>query len=96
MSEALQIPAEETPAKPEIDTKYEIARVIEARAVQGYKVESLSDTRAVLVINGRKRLFGLRAGLRSGWRGQPGPVSLRSLALKGVTSAADVARAASL
>ena len=63
MSEALQIPAEETPAKPEIDTKYEIARVIEARAVQGYKVESLSDTRAVLVINGRKRLFGLRGGV---------------------------------
>jgi hypothetical protein len=63
MSEALQIPAEETPAKPEVDTKYEIARVIEARAVQGYKVESLSDTRAVLVISGRKRLFGLRAGV---------------------------------
>jgi len=63
MSEALQIPAEETPAKPEIDTKYEIARVIEARAVQGYTVESLSDTRAVLVMKGRKRLFGLRGGV---------------------------------
>jgi hypothetical protein len=63
MSQALQIPAEETPVKPEIDPKYELARVIEARAVQGYKVEALSETRAVLVINGRKRFFGLRSGV---------------------------------
>jgi len=46
-----------------IDPKYELARVIEARAVQGYRVESLSETRAVLVVKGRKRLFGLRSGL---------------------------------
>jgi len=36
--------------------------VVEARAVLGYKVESLSETRAVLVVKGRKRLFGMRGG----------------------------------
>jgi hypothetical protein len=40
----------------------ELARVIEARVLQGYRVESLSEARAVLVVKGRKRLFGLRAG----------------------------------
>jgi hypothetical protein len=61
MSEALLAdPPEEIPAK--IDPKYELARVVEARAVLGYKVESLSETRAVLVVKGRKRLFGIRGG----------------------------------
>ena len=64
MSEALQANAtEEVPARPAIDPKYELARVIEARAVQGYKVESLSESRAVLVVKGRKRLFGMRGGV---------------------------------
>ena len=64
MSEALQGNATvEVPAEPAIDAKYELARVIEARTVQGYKVESLSETRAVLVVKGRKRLFGMRGGL---------------------------------
>ena len=63
MSEALLAPTEEMPRKPALDPKYELARVIEARAVQGYKVESLSETRAVLVVNGRKRFFGLRSGV---------------------------------
>jgi hypothetical protein len=45
-----------------IDPKYELARVVEARVVLGYEVESLSETRAVLVVKGRKRLFGLRGG----------------------------------
>ena len=55
MSEALLAdPPVEVPAK--IDPKYELARVVEARAVLGYKVESLSETRAVLVVKGRKRL----------------------------------------
>ena len=40
----------------------ELERVIQARVVQGYRVESLSGDRAVLSINGRKRLFGLRGG----------------------------------
>ncbi len=40
----------------------ELKRVIEARVVMGYRVESLSETRAVLVVNGRKRMFGLRGG----------------------------------
>jgi hypothetical protein len=62
MSEALLAdPPEEVPAK--IDPKYELARVIEARAVQGYRVESLSETRAVLVVKGRKRLLGMRGGV---------------------------------
>jgi len=63
MSEALLAPTEEMPPKPAFDPKYELARVIEARAVQGYRVESLSETRAVLVVNGRKRFFGLRSGV---------------------------------
>jgi hypothetical protein len=40
----------------------ELKRVIEARVLMGYRVESLSETRAVLVVNGRKRMFGLRGG----------------------------------
>ena len=61
MSEALLADStEEAPAK--IDPKYELARVIEARAVQGYRVESLTETRAVLVVKGRKRLLGMRGG----------------------------------
>jgi hypothetical protein len=62
MSEALQAdPIEEVPAK--VDPKYELARVVEARAVLGYRVESLTETRAVLVVKGRKRLFGMRGGV---------------------------------
>jgi hypothetical protein len=62
MSEALQAdPIEEVPAK--IDPKYELARVVEARVVLGYRVESLTETRAVLVVKGRKRLFGMRGGV---------------------------------
>jgi len=62
MSEALQAdPIEEVPAR--IDPKYELARVVEARAVLGYRVESLTETRAVLVVKGRKRLFGMRGGV---------------------------------
>jgi hypothetical protein len=61
MSEALQAsPTEAVPAT--IDPKYELARVVEARAVMGYKVESLSETRAVLVVKGRKRFLGMRGG----------------------------------
>ena len=63
MSEALQVNStEEVPAQPTIDPKFELARVIEARIVQGYTVESLSETRAVLVVKGRKRFLGLRSG----------------------------------
>ena len=40
----------------------ELKRVIEARVVLGYQIESLTDTRAVLVVKGRKRMFGLRGG----------------------------------
>ncbi len=42
--------------------KQELTRVIEARAILGYTVESLTDTRAVLVVSGRKRFFGMRDG----------------------------------
>ena len=62
MSEALLAdPPVEVPAK--IDPKYRVARAVEARAVLGYKVESLSETRAVLVVKGPKRLFGMRGGV---------------------------------
>jgi hypothetical protein len=62
MSEALLADlTEEVP--PKIDPKSELTRVIEARTVQGYRVESLTETRAVLVVKGRKRLFGMRGGV---------------------------------
>jgi hypothetical protein len=64
MSEALQAnPTEEVSAKSVIDAKYELARVVEARTLLGYEVESLSETRAVFVVRGRKRLFGMRGGV---------------------------------
>ena len=44
------------------ETTTELARVIQARTSQGYRIESASETRAVLVCKGRKRLFGLRHG----------------------------------
>ena len=62
MSEALLAAARRDAGLSCLDPKYELARVIEARAVLGYKVESLSETRAVLVVKGRKRLFGMRSG----------------------------------
>jgi hypothetical protein len=65
MSEALLTtePAEVAPAHPATDLgKEELKRVIKARAITGYTVESLTDTRAVLVVKGRKRLFGMRGG----------------------------------
>jgi len=55
--------SEETPVTaPSESSTRELKRVIEARVVNGYEVESLSDTRAVLVVKGRKRLLGLRRG----------------------------------
>ena len=44
-------------------TRQELARVIESRLAQGYRVESVDETRAILVCKGRKRMFGLRGGL---------------------------------
>ena len=66
MSEALLTarPAEEVPVSPAIDPrKQELTRVLEARALQGYTVESLNDTHAVIVARGRRRLFGMRSGV---------------------------------
>jgi len=40
----------------------ELVRVIEARVAQGYQVESQTDDKVVLTVNGRKRMFGLRRG----------------------------------
>jgi hypothetical protein len=60
----------------------ELARVIEARVLQGYRVESLSETQATLVVKGRKRLFGLRRGedQRTELRmGEHGRVTTRNL-----------------
>ena len=63
MSATLQANStEEVHAKPANDAKAELARVIEARILYGYKVESLSETRAVLVVKGKKRYFGMRSG----------------------------------
>jgi hypothetical protein len=60
MSEALltSSPAREVPAA----ARDELARVVKARSAQGYEIETLTENRAVLVVKGRKRMFGMRAG----------------------------------
>jgi hypothetical protein len=45
--------------------KDELTRTLEAKAAQGYKVESRSDTQAVLRMGARRRWFGLVAGTMS-------------------------------
>ncbi len=52
---------EKTPAESEL-RKQKFARVIKARATLGYEIESQTETGAVLVTKGRKRMFGLRGG----------------------------------
>ena len=63
MSQALLTPkTEEGSASPEFEAgKQEFARVLKARVMLGYTVESLTDTSAVLVVKGRKRF--LRGGV---------------------------------
>ena len=39
--------------------KQEFARTLQAKLAQGYEIESQSDTRAVLVMKNRRRMFGL-------------------------------------
>ena len=39
--------------------KQEFARTLHAKLAQGYEIESQSDTRAVLVMKSRRRMFGL-------------------------------------
>lgn len=65
MTEALSpdLAAKAMPTNGEVrEQNQELARVIEARVLQGYRVESLSGERAVLAVKGRKRMFGLRGG----------------------------------
>jgi hypothetical protein len=61
MSEALLTvsPGEKVPANAAPD---ELARVVKARAKLGYEIESLTESRAVLVTKGPKRMFGMRGG----------------------------------
>jgi hypothetical protein len=42
--------------------KHELARTLEAKTAQGYRIESQSDTRAVLQMGNRRRWFGLVSG----------------------------------
>ena len=49
-----------TPAPSPVDTaKQEFARALQTKRAQGYEVESETDTKAVLVMKGRRRWFGL-------------------------------------
>ncbi len=50
-----------TPAESE-RRKQKLARLVTMRAKLGYDVESQTETTAVLVTKGRKRMFGLRGG----------------------------------
>jgi hypothetical protein len=53
---------DKTPAESEL-RKQKFARVIKARAKLGYEIESQTETSAVLVTKGPKRMFGMRGGL---------------------------------
>jgi hypothetical protein len=44
--------------------KQELARTLEAKLAQGYRIESQSDTRAVLQMGKRRRWFGLFSGVK--------------------------------
>ena len=49
-----------TPTPPPLDAaKQELARTLKTKRAQGYQVESETDTKAVLVMKGRRRWFGL-------------------------------------
>ena len=49
-----------TPAPPPMDAaRQELARTLRTKRAQGYEVESETDTKAVLVMKGRRRWFGL-------------------------------------
>ena len=52
---------EPTPAEFQL-RKQKFARVLASRAKLGYEIESQTETSAVLVIRGRKRMFGMRGG----------------------------------
>jgi hypothetical protein len=41
-----------------VERTQELARTITSKREQGYTVESQTDTEAILVIKGRKRMFG--------------------------------------
>ena len=44
--------------------KQELARTVDAKVAQGYRLESRSDTRAVLEMGKRRRWFGLFSGAK--------------------------------
>lgn len=49
-----------TPAPVRLDPgRQDLARTIESKRAQGYEVESETDTKAILVMKGRRRWFGL-------------------------------------
>jgi hypothetical protein len=52
---------ERTPAESEL-RKQKLARLVTMRGKMGYEIESQTETSAVLVTNGRRRMFGLRGG----------------------------------
>lgn len=65
MSEAL-LPADPADASRKSlgERKHELARTLEAKAAQGYRIESQSDTGAVLEMGKRRRWFGLFSGAK--------------------------------
>jgi hypothetical protein len=62
MAEALSpaVSRNGTPAPAAVDSRRdELTRTLEAKLAQGFEVESETDTKAVLVMKGRRRWFGL-------------------------------------
>jgi hypothetical protein len=53
-----------TPAPSPLNpVKQELARTLQTKLAQGFEVESETDTKAVLVMKGRRRWFGLSNGV---------------------------------
>jgi hypothetical protein len=54
-----------TPVQPQPDRRrQELARMLQTKLAQGFEIESESETKAVLVMKGRRKWFGLSNGAR--------------------------------
>jgi hypothetical protein len=63
MAEALlSVPATESDRKSIGERKQELARTLDAKVAQGYRIESQTDAKAVLSMGTRRHWFGLFRG----------------------------------
>jgi hypothetical protein len=62
MTEAAKPASDEAPEAVVSSRQQELARTLQAKVAQGYRVESQHETGAVVVVNAPKRWFGLSSG----------------------------------